>query len=70
LLPSVGIIIGSLAYVATVWLVGDPRSLWPWLVSLLLTAGGTIALAIWLPRNRDALDEKLFAELTDTKTSA
>lgn len=70
LLPAVGIMIGSLVFVATVWIVGDPRSVWPWLISLVLTLGGSVGLAWWLPRNRDALDEKLFADLTDTKTAA
>lgn len=70
LLPSVGVIIGSLTWSLAVWLGAPPDTFLPWLLSLGLTTGGVIGLAIWLPKKRDADDAGLFAQLTDTKTVA
>ena len=70
LMPSVGVIVGSLAFVIAVWAGLAPRSIWAWLISLGLTVAVTLWLAIWLPKKRDADDEAMFTELTDTKAQA
>lgn len=64
LLPSTAIVIGSLVWSASVWLGLDPAGVWPWLTSLGLAAAGVIALGLWLPKQRDAEDEKMFDDLT------
>jgi len=70
LMPSVGVIIGSLSFVIAVWLGLAPRSVWPWLISLGLTVGVTVWLGIWLPKKRDADDDAMFTRMTDTTGSA
>jgi hypothetical protein len=70
LLPSVGVIIGSLAWSLVVWLGAPPETFIPWLISLGLATAGTIGLAVWLPKKRDDDDSALFAELTETKKVA
>ena len=67
LLPSVGVIIGSLAWSLSVWLGAQPDTALPWLISLVLTTVGVSALAIQLPKKRDADDATLFRDLTETK---
>ena len=70
LMPSVGVIVGSLSYVIAVWAGLAPRSVWPWVISLGLTIAVTVWLGIWLPKKRDADDEAMFARMTDTKAQA
>jgi type II secretory pathway component PulM len=70
LLPSVGVIVGTLTFVIAVWAGLAPRSVWAWLISLGLTVMVTVWLAIWLPKKRDTDDEAMFARLTDTKPQA
>jgi uncharacterized membrane protein len=67
LMPSVGVMVGSLAFVIAVWAGLAPRSVWPWVISLGLTVAVTVWLGIWLPKKRDADDETMFARMTDTK---
>jgi type II secretory pathway component PulM len=70
LMPSVGVIVGSLSYVIAVWAGLAPRSVWPWLISLGLTVIACVWLGIWLPKKRDADDAALFTRLTDTKAQS
>ena len=70
LMPSVGVIVGSLSYMIVVWAGLAPRSVWPWVISLGLTVIVCVWLAIWLPKKRDADDAAMFARLTDTKAQA
>ena len=70
LMPSVGVMVGTLTYVIAVWAGLAPRSVWPWVISLGLTVVACVWLAIWLPKKRDADDEAMFARLTDTKAQA
>ena len=66
LMPSVGVIVGSLSWVIAVWAGLAPRSVWPWVIALGLTVIVTVWFAIWLPKKRDADDEALFDRLTAT----
>jgi hypothetical protein len=65
LMPSVGVVVGSLSWVIAVWAGLAPRSVWPWVISLGLTVVVTVWLAIWLPKKRDADDAELFARLSE-----
>jgi len=67
LMPSVGVMVGTLSFVIAVWAGLAPRSVWPWIISLGLTVIVTVWLGIWLPKKRDVDDEALFTSLTDTK---
>jgi hypothetical protein len=69
LLPSVGVIVGSLAWSISVWAGLSPDSGWPWLVSLGLATAATVWLGLWLPKKRDADDAELFTSLTDPKAT-
>lgn len=69
LMPSVAIMVGSLTFVASVWLGLAPRSVWPWVIALGLAAAVVVWLGVWLPKRRDADDERLFAELTETPSA-
>jgi hypothetical protein len=69
LMPSVAIMVASLAFVASVWLGLAPRSVWPWVISLGLATAAVVWLGVWLPKKRDADDERLFAELTEPASS-
>jgi type II secretory pathway component PulM len=70
LMPSVGVIVGSLAFVIAVWAGLAPRSIWAWAISLGITVGVSVWLAIWLPKKRDVDDESMFTQMTDTKAPA
>jgi type II secretory pathway component PulM len=70
LMPSVGVIVGSLTFVIAVWAGLAPRSVWAWVISLGLTIMVTVWLGIWLPKKRDADDDAMFVRMTDTKTQA
>jgi type II secretory pathway component PulM len=70
LMPSLGVVVGSLAFVIAVWAGLAPRSVWPWLISLGLTIIVTVWVGLWLPTKRDADDEAMFVRLTDTKAQA
>ncbi len=70
LMPSVGVAVGSLAFVVVVWAGLAPRSVWTWLITLGLTLAVTLWLALWLPKKRDGDDEEMFTRLTDTKAQA
>lgn len=66
LMPSVAIMVASLAFVLAIWLGLEPRSVWAWVISLGLGTAAVVWLGVWLPKKRDADDERLFAELTET----
>lgn len=68
LLPSLGVVVGSLSWVIAVWAGLAPRSVWPWLISLGLTVVVAVWVAVWLPKKRDADDAAMFEALTDTKS--
>lgn len=59
LLPMLQIAAASILWTASLWLGLTPTSVWPWLVSLVLSTAGIVALAIWLPGRRDAEDREL-----------
>ncbi len=67
LMPSVGVIVGSLTYMIAVWAGFAPRSVWPWVIALGLTLAVCVWFAIWLPKKRDGDDEAMFLRMTDTK---
>jgi hypothetical protein len=64
MMPSAGVIIGSVIWVVAIWVGLDAQTPWPWVISLGLTLIGTGVLGIMVPRRRDQADEKLWAELT------
>lgn len=70
LMPSLGVIVGSLSYVIAVWAGLAPRSVWPWLISLGLTVAACVWVGIWLPKKRDTDDETMFTRMTDTTPQA
>jgi hypothetical protein len=67
-MPSIGIVAGSLAWAIAVWVGLDPASIWPWIVSLGLSAAAPIALGVILPKRRQVADDALWAELTGRTT--
>lgn len=64
LMPSLGVIIGSLGWALAIWVGLEAQTVWPWVLSLGLTLVGSIAAAIIVPRRRDAADKELWARLT------
>ena len=69
-LPALQVSIASVLWTASVWLGLDPTSVWPWLVSLVLSTGATIAIGIYLPKRRDREDQELFESLIGSAKSA
>lgn len=66
-LPALQVGLATLLFVVAMWLGLEPRSVWTWVISLVGSTAAHIAVAIWLPKQRDAADEALLAELTDPK---
>jgi hypothetical protein len=64
LMPSLGVIIGSLSWAVAIWVGLDARSVWAWVVALGLTAIGVVIGAIMIPRRREARDTALWTQLT------
>ena len=64
-LPALQVALASILFVAAMWLGLDPRSVWAWLIALVLSTAAHVAAALWLPGARDRADEQLLAELTD-----
>ena len=63
-MPSAGVILGSLGWLIAIWVGIDAEGPWGWIIALGLALVGTTALGILLPRRRKAADEALWAELT------
>jgi quaternary ammonium compound-resistance protein SugE len=64
LMPSLGVVVGSLAWAAAVWVGLDPASAWPWVASLVLTLIITAIVGVIIPRRREEADQALWAQLT------
>lgn len=64
-LPALQVALASVLFVASMWAGLEPRSIWPWLISLVLSTAGHIALALRLPGARDRADEQFFEQLTE-----
>ena len=62
-MPSAGIILGSLGWLIAIWVGIDASGPWGWVLSLGLAVAGTTALGIVLPKRRIAADEALRATL-------
>ena len=69
MLPMLQIAAASILWTASLWLGLAPGSGWPWLVSLILSTAGAVALAVWLPRRRDEDDRQLFDQLSGARQS-
>lgn len=65
-MPSAGVIVGSLAWAVLIWAGAPESAWWSWTIALGLTAVGAVALAIVLPRRRAAADDALWATLTQS----
>lgn len=63
-LPALQVGLATLLFVIAMWLGLEPRSVWPWIISLVGSTAAHVAVAIWLPGKRDADDAALLAELT------
>jgi len=63
-MPSTGVILGSLGWLIAIWVGIDAEGPWGWIIALGLALVGTTALGIVLPKRRKAADEALWAELT------
>lgn len=63
-LPSAGVIFGSLGWLIAIWVGLDASGPWGWVVALGLALVGTIALGIVVPRRRIQADKDLWSELT------
>lgn len=66
-LPALQVGVATLLFVAAMWVGLEPRSVWPWLIALVLSTGAHVWVALWLPGARDRADEELLAQLTDPK---
>jgi hypothetical protein len=64
LMPSLGVIIGSLSWVVAIWVGLDARSVWAWAIALGLTVIGVVIGGIMIPRRREAADQALWTQLT------
>jgi hypothetical protein len=67
-IPSVGIVAGSLSWAIGIWAGLAPTSIWPWILSLGISVAASMALAIVLPGKRSAADDALWHELTGSRT--
>lgn len=63
-LPAAGVIAGSLLWVILVWLGAPQNAWWSWAIALGLTTVAVLALALILPKRRQADEEALWAEMT------
>lgn len=63
-LPSMQVAVASVLWTASIWLGLTPDSMWPWLVSLVVSTGTTVFLGFYLPKRRDADDAALVERLT------
>jgi len=63
-MPSAGVIVGSLGWLIAIWVGLDASGPWGWVLALGLALVGTIALGIVMPRRRTQADEALWSELT------
>ena len=63
-MPSAAVILGSLGWLAAIWLGVDAASPWGWVIALGLALAGTVTLGIVLPRRRVAAEEALWESLT------
>lgn len=63
-MPSAGVIIGSIAWGILIWAGAPETAWWSWTIALGLTTVGTLSLALVLPRRRAAIDQALWATLT------
>lgn len=64
-LPALQVGLATVLFVASMWLGLDPRSVWPWLIALVISTVAHVWVALWLPGARDRADEHMLAELTD-----
>lgn len=69
LLPMLHIAAASIIWTASLWLGLRPDTVWPWLVSLIVSSVGAVVLALWLPRRRDHDDRELFDQLSGARQS-
>jgi uncharacterized membrane protein YeaQ/YmgE (transglycosylase-associated protein family) len=65
-MPSAGVIFGSLGWLFAIWVGLDASGPWGWVVALGLAVVGTVALGIVLPRRRTQEDDALWSELTSS----
>lgn len=63
-LPSLGVIVGSLVWALAIWVGLDGGTVWPWVLSLGLALASVILGAVAIPRRRAHADTALWAELT------
>jgi len=63
-MPSAGVVLGSLGWLVAIWVGLDASGPWGWVVALGLALVGTIALGLVLPRRRTQADKALWSELT------
>jgi hypothetical protein len=64
LMPAAGVVLGSLGWLIAIWVGLSAAGPWGWVVALGLALLGTVGLGIWLPQNRRAADQQLWAERT------
>jgi len=69
-MPSAGVIVGSLSWGVLIWLGAPETAWWSWTIALGLSALACLALAIVLPRRRAAADEALWVKLTGQQPTA
>jgi len=65
-MPSAGVIFGSLGWLVAIWVGLDASGPWGWVVALGLAVVGTVVLGIVLPRRRTQEDQALWSELTSS----
>ncbi len=65
-LPALQVALASVLFVAAMWLGLEPRSIWAWLIALVISTAAHIVVAIWLPGARDRADKALYEQLTDS----
>lgn len=65
LMPSLGVIVGSLSWALAIWVGLDARSVWAWVLALGLTVIGVVVGGILIPRRRDAADAALWTRLIE-----
>jgi hypothetical protein len=63
-MPSAGVIIGSVVWAVLIWAGAPESAWWSWAIALGLTLVGSVVMAVVLPRRRAAADDALWATLT------
>lgn len=63
-LPALQVGLATLLFTIAMWAGLGPRSIWTWLIALVLSTAAHVWVALWLPGHRDREDEKLFETLT------